>query len=363
MQIRWRSSDLSSLETHPLTPGQTLATVASAAVTTSASDSSATSTTASPSRPSSLAQPTSTSGSTTLNTAVDAGTALATGSGAATSGGSFASASSVVSAPATSVLPPLASASSPARLESGDALDGGLIAVVASVLTIAVAVCIFMVFQVRSRWQMGSLTLPWRRGRPKGLVRVGLGAWVGTRAGDEEDQMHARSRDDGSISSAHRNTHMSIPTVVIHDSGPSGSSEDPAELDAEETQVYPQRGSWVSRILSRVALSSVGTRSSSQSRWTQRSLARSAGWEPFPEEKEEGEESGLEVLAVPKRAVHSRPRTASSSYPDETHELPAGLTFPRLVVRSRSFDRLSTGTFGNVIVRDRSPSSRQSIKD
>lgn len=205
-------------------------------------------------------------------------------------------------------------------------------------------------------------------------MAVGLGAWIGRRA-DDEEQPPATSphNHDGPDTSAQADTDMVLPTVILEAEKPLGSTENPAELDGDETQRLSQRASWVSRLLSRVARSSIGTRSSSQSRWTQRSLARSGGWEPFPEEakggggggEREGEEGFFDhdALAVPRLAhVAARPRTMSSSSRDEAaHEgPPAGprLSAPAAITRFRSFDRLSTGTFGAVVVRGRSPGSR-----
>lgn len=219
---------------------------------------------------------------------------------------------------------------------------------------------------------------------------VGLGAWIGRRAIE-----HEQPPDDAAGPSSTRrlepitsvlqiDTEMGLPTVVVvveeAEQKPLGSTDNPAELEGDQAQRLSQRASWVSRLLSRVAArsSSTTTRSSSQSRWTQRSLARSGGWEPFPEEKGGGGGGRLEraevdfyhdyddLPAVPRLArtrTRSRPRTMSSSPPDHAREEAAGssrLSAPPAITRFRSFDRLSAGTFGAVIVRGRSPGSNTS---
>lgn len=198
---------------------------------------------------------------------------------------------------------------------------------------------------------------------------VGLGAWVGRPAGGGGGE--ERLPDPGP---AHRgpttpvrmdaevDAERGLPTVAAEAEKPLGSADSPAELEGDEAQRLSQRASWVSRLLSRVARSSTGTRSSSQSRWTQRSLARSGGWEPFPEEKGGTEDFEHQVLAMP-RLAHPRPRTMPSSSPDGLREAAGRLSPPPAITRFRSFDRLSEGTFGRVIIRGRSPGSRSNRKN
>lgn len=142
---------------------------------------------------------------------------------------------------------------------------------------------------------------------------------------------------------------------------PLGSLENPAELEAEQHVTLSRRASWVSRMLSVMAGSSSTTRSSSLSRWTQRSLAITEDWERFIHtRKRERADNFMDTgyLAVPE-ATYSRPTTMSSSTSNGDKVLGrANSMLP--IPKVRSFDRLSQGTFGRVTVRAHSYQSSPS---
>lgn len=411
MQIRFQSSDLSSLATHPLTPGLTFSS--SSATTTNA----AFTTTATPASPSGTTTGGFAASTAAASVSVGSKTATATRSGALQSstvvpGGSTNASTQTVG----SILQPTNLAIAYGKgIDNGSPIDAGLVAVIVSIVAASLVICVLLVLRMRGSrlWHWFRARAPWG-GASGSLVSVGVGAWIGRprrRAGDEE---HGRSSPDGDPRpgvSVERHDESSTPaparppSVAVVEKNkppPLGTADNPAELDGgldQQRQRLSQRASWVSRMLSRVARSSTTTRSTSTSRWTQRSLARSGGWEVFMEEGSEGAEGEGEekekmkkkrekerksewlefegqhhqVLTVPQggpAARSSRPATmfSSSDAGAAGHQDAAGsrgrLSVPVAVpTRFRSFDRLSQGTFGMVKVRGRSPSAGPSTRE
>lgn len=256
-------------------------------------------------------------------------------------------------------------------IQSGSSVDAGLIAVVVSVLLATFAVCLFIVIRIRR--QGGSwFNFSWNS--PSDFVPVGLGAWIGRRpstSSDEEQPQGLGSRR--SISD--RGTFVELdsetgPTLVETQrfEKPLGSKDNPAELEGSQDQRLSLRASWVSRMLSMVARSSTTTRSSSRSRWTQRSLAKSGDWETFlhgktgkREKRDTWSEPGRGPPMLPD-ATYSRPITMSSDFPYDDDDIFNETRSSVGVAKVRSFDRLSEGTFGRVLVRRRSSVSSQNKK-
>lgn len=332
MQIRFQQSDLAVLETHPLTPGLTLlhsssvtatavaiAGATAVSVTAQVGSTPSTFTTATP-------QPTTSTATSTSISSTEPSTV-----------------------PTVNVSPSAKVDVSGTGLASQDSLDPGLIALVglASIATV-LALLFILYIGTDSKFHF------WRNstaGGHSGAVQVGLGAWIGKRPANYEPHPGNRVR-------------ISIQTLddVIIDRSPIGitdfekslgSRQNPAELEANEIQRLSQRASWVSRMLSKVAHSSISTRSSSRSRWTQRSVAHTGDWEMFVQGKAgrvEEDEEGLTKAGM----AQSRPTAASSYVEDDDKAFGSFSTYLELPAKVRTFDRLSQGTFGRVIVRSRS---------
>lgn len=355
IQIRFKRSDLSFLETHPLTPGlsPTLSTSATASVT-SASTTAPSSvmasggglpTTGAPSTTSPTGGSSATSISRSSDTSTDTAAAHATSSQAALA----------QNTPST--------ASQPGN-DNQTARHVDLAAIVASILIIIFAMCLILLVRIRRRrsWFRQHVQRRWgiSRRKPKGLVPVGLGVWVGTRSSEE----YTRSPDPDPPPRGRRivswDTETGPPVLTLDfEKQPLGSLENPAELDSEDTALS-RRASWMSRMLSIMARSSTTTRSSSLSRWTQRSLATSGDWERFihPRRRERDDIIDSAFLTVPE-ATYSRPTTMSSSTTNGDKVL-GRMNSMLAIPKVRSFDRLSQGTFGKVTVRPHSYHSNPS---
>lgn len=332
MQIRFQQSDLSVLETHPLTPGLTF------------SDSSYASATA-----------VAIAGPTAVSVTAGAGTTAPT-TFTATPQSTFFTKTSTSESPTETFSLPTNNISTSAHvnvsgtgLASQDSLDPGLIALVV-LGSVAALLALFLVMYKAT----GSTFLRWRispsRGS-SGAVQVGLGAWIGRRSGTYERPSGHRVRaslhslDDVEID----RSPMGMPDFEKS----LGTTQNPAELEATEMRRLSQRASWVSRMLSKVAHSSISTRSSSRSRWTQRSVAHTGDWEVFVQEKPGRVEEDEEELTTAEKA-HNRPITTSSYDEDDDKTAGSFSTYLQLPPKVRTFDRLSQGTFGRVIVRSRS---------
>lgn len=333
MQIRFQQSDLAVLETHPLTPGLTL--LHSSSVTATA---------------------VAIAGATAVSVTAEAGTTPSTFTTEATPQSTiFSTTSPSISPNATSNVPtvnvsPSAKVDVPGRgLASQDSLDPGLIALVVLVSVAAVLALLLVLYK-----GTGSNFHSWRTSparRPSGAVQVGLGAWIGKRP-DNYD-IHPGNRVRISIQTLDDVIIDRSPIGITEFEKSLGSRQNPAELEANEIQRLSQRASWVSRMLSKVAHSSISTRSSSRSRWTQRSVAHTGDWEMFVQGKAgtvEEDEDGLAKAAM----AHPRSIAASSYEEDDDKALGSFSTYLELPPKVRTFDRLSQGTFGRVIVRSRS---------
>ncbi|KAK2607098.1 hypothetical protein N8I77_005803 [Diaporthe amygdali] len=348
LQIRFQESDLSSLETHPLTPGLTLAglpaQVSVAASATPGPDGSI-STTATFGQFTTIPVPTSPP--VTESSRVD-----------------------------PSAAPPkmnstLSPTTVPTILPSNEDTTGGkgqsstsIAAIILSTLLsiFAVAFTAYVCLKGRRR-----RFRPVSRTKRKGLLQVGVGVWIGTRGSDESDEEVAREPRVNSTRfsvpqeprlSVPRETRASIPRlptppeietgirIPIFGIGQDRRSRlkvPPAELDDVQEGTPSRHGSWVSRVsrmLSRAARSSTTSRSSSRSRsrsrWTRRPASEE--WEHFFQGRGPG---GLTVPQV----TYTRPSSIDSSFPDDRKDFDLEDAARRLPKIS-SFDRLSEGTFG-----------------
>lgn len=211
----------------------------------------------------------------------------------------------------------------------------------------------------------------YRRKRPRSLhwwrftakerdvvIPVGLGAWIGRRVSDEEHIGDTVSAPSQQVSPVEMDASVMAPVDMLEFEKSLALGQGPAELE-DQTQRLSQRASWVSRMLSRVAHSSISTRSSSRSRWTQRSLAHTDDWEVFVREKTGRADGDTEGVATPGIA-YSRPTTTSSYWSDDGKPFWLFDTNLDLPPKVRNFDRLSEGTFGRVVVRGRSVQSNPS---
>lgn len=340
MQIRFQQSDLSTLETHPLTPGLTLSETqyvsvtaeAVAGATAGAAEGSTTITTH-------TATPQS-----TLLTRTNTSTFLTETSSSSTS----------------NVLPSSQVEFSDTGLASQDSLHPGLIAVVILAVIATIFAAILIIWTMK---RSGGLL--WNRfhtERRSGAVQVGLGAWIGR--GPISTEGHSRDRLPGRMQTTEGiqlDDGLNSPNGILDFEKSLGTRQNPAELEANEahwpSQRLSQRASWVSRMLSRVAHSSVSTRSSSRSRWTQRSLAHTGNWETVVQEKSSRTDEnagGLATIGM----TDSRPITTSSYESDggkyDGKAFGSFGAYLDLPPKVRTFDRLSQGTFGRVIVRRRS---------
>lgn len=341
MQIRFQQSDLASLETHPLTPGLKPSEFDSVSVT-AAAVTGATAVTAKAGF-----TPITTPTATPLTRAPNSTLIIAETS----------------SPSATNVLPSTQADVPGTGLASQDALRPGLIAVV--VLAVIATICA-MCFVLWTMKRSGELCWKGSRDRRRSgaAQEVGLGVWIGRRPIHDE----GRSRDrmprpiQTQNNSIDRDHGVMSPVDILDFEKSLGTRQNPAELEANEaqrlSQRLSQRASWVSRMLSKVARSSISTRSSSRSRWTQRSLAHTGDWEVIPVYEKTGradEDVGRWTILG---TTDPRP-TAMISCPGDDGKydeksfvsLGAHLDLPPKV---RNFDRLSQGTFGRVIVRRRS---------
>lgn len=343
LQIRFQESDLSLLETDPLTPG--LSPTLSALMAASTTDMYASSNTASVGGLVTTEVPSVTSAATIL---------------APTTAGISSTPTTSLESSATS------SIESQPGSDNQTAMHADLAAVVVSILIVVFAMCLVLLVHIRhGRHQYRQRFERWfrfRRRKPPGLVPVGLGAWVGARRSgeytiDHNLDLRARGRD-----TVVWDTETGPPVLTLEfEKQPLGTLENPAELDGEQGVLLSRRASWVSRMLSVMAGSSTTTRSSSLSRWTQRSLATSGDWERFihPRKRERADlliNPGF--LTVPE-TTYSRPATMSSSTTDGDKVL--GRMNSMLVMpKVRSFDRLSDGTFGRMTMRAHSYHSKSS---
>lgn len=340
IQIRFQQSDLSLLETDPLTPG--LSPTSSAMTTASATFTFAT--------------------TSDLTTASVGGLPTAGVPSITSSAGVSSIRTTTAGSNATS------SAASQPGSDNEAARHADLAAIISSTLIVTFAIGLVLLVHIRHRRQQYRQRFQrwfwFPRRKRQGLVPVGLGAWVGTRrSGEETREAHVDATQSRGGGTAAWDTETGPPVLTLEfEKQPLGALEGPAELDGAQEVPLSRRASWVSRMLSVVAGSSSTTRSSSLSRWTQRSLATSGEWERFmhPRKRERADfltQPGF--LAVPE-ATYSRPATMSSSTTDGDKVLGRMHSMLLGVPKVRSFDRLSDGTFGRVTVRAHSYHSKSS---
>lgn len=375
MQIRFQESDLSILETHPLTPGLTLAGLpAQVSVTASATagpeDSTAT---------------TATFGQfTTIPTPTPPPVIVGTPSPppTETSRADPSAAQSNMTIPSNPTTTAVAIPSNEKTGGKGQSSTSIAAIVLSTLLSLfAVAFTVYACFKGRQ----GRRRRFWKvsTGRRKGLMPVGVGVWIGTRGSDESDEEVAYEHrvnttrfstpaPDTPTSSVPRETGSGAPqiprSVISRGSSPSeteGGIRIPifgqaqfqrlrvklpgAELYDSHEGTPSRHGSWVSRVsrmLSRAARSSTTSRSSSRSRSRSGRTTRrpaSEEWEHFFQGR-----GGPGGLTVP-NLTYTRPSStaSSSSYMDDRKDDFFDLEdearqLPKII----SFDRLSEGTFG-----------------
>ncbi|KAG8163968.1 hypothetical protein KVR01_005886 [Diaporthe batatas] len=372
LQIRFQESDLSILETHPLTPGLTLAGLpARASVSASAS-----------AGPAGSISATATFGRFTMIPSPTPPPFVGTPSP------TISETSRVGSPAAPSNMTTLSNASSTATVlpSNANTIDSkgqsstSIAAIVLSTLLSLLAISFFIYACFKGRHGRG-----WRvstNRRRKGLKAVGVGVWIGTRGSDDydEEEPYEQQRTANTSRSSTPDSpppRLSLPPE-IRSSPPLGRLTlprgwSPPENEggiripifrqgqdnnrqvkvpgAELDDSTPSRhGSWVSRVsrmLSRAARSSTTSRSSSRSR------SRSA-WGGAPSSSrrppsEEWDHFFQGSLTVP-HLTYSRPSSMASfaSFPgdrkdDYYFDLEGAA---RRLPKIDSFDRLSEGTFG-----------------
>ncbi|KAL1884063.1 hypothetical protein Daus18300_000172 [Diaporthe australafricana] len=406
LQIRFQESDLSILETHPLTPGLTLAGLpsqASVAASASATAGPGDSTVVTATFGQFTTIPTPTPPLVTEGTPLSPAVTETTLSRAGPS-----------TAPANMTSP--LNQTDPATIPSNEKTAGSkgqnstsIAAIVLSTLLsiFAVAFTVYVCLKGRRRrfkfWTVStkrfkSWTVSITSRRRKGLLPVGVGVWIGTRGSDESDEEVAYEQAVNSTQfSTSQAPRLSLPQAprlslprAIRASTPRAPSPPEmdesgiripifgqqrqdqqrprlkvpatAELDDSQDNNTPSRhGSWVSRVsrmLSRAARSSTTSRSSSRSRsrpstrWatTTRRPASAGEWE----RSFQGSRGAGGGLTVP-NVTYTRPSSTASSlssssgYPDDPKDdffdLEGGAA-RRLPKKVGSFDRLSDGTFG-----------------
>lgn len=357
VQIRFRESDLPLLATHPLTPGLVVGQNTPPAVAVSVTAGIV------PLLTPATGGETQTLDSSSFVTSLP--TNAPTNTGASVGGGALSSNMAASSGAIAGASP---SSTGSTQISEGNALrngaedsrrglPAGIVAVLVASTLAAFAVGVALLIRFRSslyyRIPRNCWVWPWRRRRDNSLVPVGVGAWIGQRPRCDDD-------DDEEVWHGTGNPHSRLVKIAEVDRHsqlsearqPLGSRENPAEMEGDLEYVHglTRQASWISRFLSRIPRSSTTT--SSRSRWTQRSLSLSGDWETLLHEKDGG------GVAVPD-VVYSRPGTLSWSNSDEDifHGKKPSLREPAKV---RSFDRLSEGTFGRVLVRGKSPGASSS---
>lgn len=340
VQIRFQESDLSILETHPLTPGLTLTSSGfflSTSLTLAVASSS--STTVSLLGPAAGDVATSTPTPELISfTSVSAGVPIIE--------------TSTVSQVISNYSNPSTMAST-LGLENQDSLETGLVVVVVSALIATFAATIYVLYRARRSHEKHWWA--WVPFAHSFAMCIGLGdrARTAKPASDEEALGHTNLKTIPQVHVSELENSMVNPIHQLEIDKMFGSKENPAELEADQSQHLSARASWISRMLSWVALSSTAsTRSSSRSRWTQRSLTNSGDWETFIQEKTERASHEPSVLTT-----FEAVRAQSASYINDDGRPVEKLGSLMELQKMRSFDRLSQGTFGKVIVRGRSPGS------
>ncbi|KAI3392997.1 hypothetical protein diail_4908 [Diaporthe ilicicola] len=371
LQIRFQQSDLSSLETHPLTPGLTLAGLPakiSVAASATAGQEGSIATTATFGQFTTIPTP------TPLPVTEGTPPSSATGTGRADPSATPSSMTSPSNQTAPATIP-----SDDKGISSKGQTSTSIAAIVLSTLlsVFAVAFTVYVCLKGRRRrfWSVSTK-------KRKGLLPVGVGVWIGTRASDEGDEEGAYGpRMSSARISSSQPPRLSLPpeirlSVPRATSSPEtesaeggiripifgqGQDQRPPRLkvpaaeldDSHEGGTPSTHGSWVSRVsrmLSRAARSSTTSRSSSRSRSRSTRRTRrpaSEEWEHFFQGRAGGAGGGLTVPS----ATYTRPSSSSSSsssYPDDhKDDLSFELSSPRrLPKKITSFDRLSEGTFG-----------------
>ncbi|KAK7740296.1 hypothetical protein SLS63_001498 [Diaporthe eres] len=373
LQIRFQESDLSILETHPLTPGLTLAgLLAQASVTASATagsgDSIATTAT--------FGQFTTIPTPTPPPVIAESLSPSFTGTGRADPSTAPSNMTIPSNPTSTATTIPSNEKTADSKGQSSTSIAAIVLSTLLSIFAVAFTAYVYLKGRRRRFWTVS-------RGRRKGLMPVGVGVWIGTRGSDESDEEsayeqpmnHTRvSTPETPALSVARETGSSAPqiprSIISRGSSPSGVEGGiripifglgqyqrtrikvpGAELDdSPEGGGTPSRhGSWVSRVsrmLSRAARSSTTSRSSSRSRsrsgWTAARRPASEEWEHFFQGR-----GGPGGLTVP-NLTYTRPSSTASlsSYPDDRKDFFDLEDAARRLPKISSFDRLSDGTFG-----------------
>lgn len=371
LQIRFQESDLSLLETHPLTPGLTLAGLpaqASAAASATAGPGDSIATTATFGQFTTIPTPTP--------PPVIPGTSSPslTETGRASPSGTPSNMTIPSDPTSTATTIPSNEKTADSKGQSSTSIAAIVLSTLLSIFAVAFTVYVCLKGRRKRFWTVSTR-------RRKGLMPVGVGVWIGTRGSDDSDEEvayeqpvnHSRvSTPETPALSMVRETRSSAPqiprSIISRGSSPpdtEGGIRIPifglgqyqrtrvkvpgAELDDSPEGGTPSRhGSWVSRVsrmLSRAARSSTTSRSSSRSRsrsgWTTRRPA-SEEWEHFFQGR-----GGPGGLTVP-NLTYTRPSStaSTSSYPDDRKDFFDLEDAARRLPKISSFDRLSEGTFG-----------------
>ncbi|KAK7951216.1 uncharacterized protein PG986_006944 [Apiospora aurea] len=315
IQIRWRDSDLSILQTHPLTPGLLL--VGDRTLPTSTSPPPA----ASPTEDTSMRFSTVVPVPSRTSTLPAASTALLQSTTNPTPTNLLPTGASPKNTQPSATLGQVTSATSPAL---GGAVDGGgggggggspfsdanhkpatqqgsKAAVVLGATFIALAFVVIVIFVLNRWWRKRQ-----RHHHPESgndhLTPIGVGVWArcGQKAGSwgvmlrhkSERRVYEKQHDD---SEAGLGGGIVEVVVEVEAVPPLGSRANPAELDAVGKR-NTQRWSWMSRISEAVSgrrstrsspTSRPGTSSRPESRWTSSIFVgrTSADWEAFAKER------------------------------------------------------------------------------
>ncbi|KAK8055339.1 hypothetical protein PG993_000566 [Apiospora rasikravindrae] len=342
IQIRWRDSDLSILQTHPLTPGLLL--VGDRTLPTSTSP---------PPAP-----------SPTENTSMSFSTVVPVPSQTSTPPAASTSLQSTTSPQPTSVLPIGASPQStqpgatssqdtPTTSPSLDGVGGGSpfstpnqkpsiqqdskAAVVLGVTFTTLAVVVIAIFVLGRYWRKRQERHHPESGKDH-LTPIGVGVWArcGQTAGSwgvmlrrkSERRVYEKQRDDTEAGMGRGGGPIVEVIVEVDATPPLGSRANPAELDAADKR-NTQRWSWMSRISevvggrrsTRSPTSRPGTSSRSESRWTSSIFVgrTSADWEAFAKER------WPNGLSVPPQAYRGEGNNYGSSN-NNRHTRSSGMT-------------------------------------
>lgn len=339
MQIRFQKSDLSILETHPLTPGLTIHSSGSTVPITSTVAVGSSSLTTS-------GEVLSTAGAGKTSTPMPELTVFTTISAGRPITQTYTVSKTISASSSPSIVV------SASGLESHGSLQTGIVVAVALLLIATFATILYVIFRAKtsrgSRWRGLVPNSRW-------IAPTRLGIGTSRPIIIEETSRQTVLGPVSQICVAELEDSRVNPLDSLALNRTLGSKDNPAELEADQSQHLSEQASWISRMLSRVARSSsASTRSSSRSRWTQRSLATSGDWETFIQEKT-GRPSREPWISTAPEAVHSRPASCLGDDGRSVEKAGPIIGPPKL----RSFDRLSQGTFGKVIVRGRSPAPTQ----